>query len=91
LVAFACFDSSRIPSGALRAIGAGARVSADGGRGRHRRPTVRFVRTLADPGRRSPAFNKGGSYKATFARPGVYRYLCTFHPATMTGTITVKP
>jgi plastocyanin len=39
----------------------------------------------------SPAFNKGGSYKATFARPGVYRYLCTFHPATMTGTITVKP
>ena len=39
----------------------------------------------------SPAFNKGGSYKATFAKPGVYHYLCTFHPRTMTGTITVTP
>jgi plastocyanin len=37
----------------------------------------------------SPAFNKGGTYTATFDRPGVYHYLCTFHPATMTGTITV--
>ena len=37
----------------------------------------------------SPAFNKGASYRATFARPGVYHYLCTFHPATMKGTITV--
>jgi plastocyanin len=37
----------------------------------------------------SPAFNKGGSYKARFAKPGVYHYLCTFHPASMTGTITV--
>jgi plastocyanin len=37
----------------------------------------------------SPTFNKGGSYKATFTKPGVYHYLCTFHPATMTGTITV--
>jgi plastocyanin len=39
----------------------------------------------------SPAFNKGGSYKATFAKPGVYDYLCTFHPGSMTGTITVTP
>ena len=39
----------------------------------------------------SPAFNKGGSYKATFAKPGVYHYLCTFHPGSMTGTITVTP
>jgi plastocyanin len=39
----------------------------------------------------SPAFNKAGSYKATFTKPGVYHYLCTYHPATMTGTITVKP
>jgi plastocyanin len=39
----------------------------------------------------SPAFNKGGSYKGTFARPGVYHYVCTFHPGTMTGTITVTP
>ena len=29
----------------------------------------------------SPAFNKGGSYKAKFTKPGVYHYLCTFHPA----------
>jgi hypothetical protein len=28
----------------------------------------------------SPAFKKSGSYKAVFARPGVYHYLCTFHP-----------
>ena len=39
----------------------------------------------------SPAFNKGGSYKARFAKPGVYHYLCTYHPGTMTGTITVTP
>ena len=38
----------------------------------------------------SPAFNKGGTYKATFTRPGVYRYLCTYHPATMKGTVTVR-
>lgn len=37
----------------------------------------------------SPAFNKGGSYSATLTRTGVYHYLCTFHPASMTGTITV--
>ena len=39
----------------------------------------------------SPAFNKGGSYNARFTQPGVYHYLCTYHPASMTGTITVKP
>ena len=37
----------------------------------------------------SPALNKGGTYKVTFAKPGVYRYLCTFHPGLMIGTITV--
>jgi len=37
----------------------------------------------------SPAFNKGGTYKVTFTKPGLYRYLCTFHPGIMTGTITV--
>ena len=37
----------------------------------------------------SPAFDKGGSYQTTFATPGVYHYLCTFHPASMRGTITV--
>jgi plastocyanin len=37
----------------------------------------------------SPAFNKGGTYRVTFTKPGVYQYLCTFHPTTMKGTITV--
>lgn len=37
----------------------------------------------------SPAFNKGGTYAATFTKPGVYRYLCTYHPATMKGTVRV--
>jgi plastocyanin len=39
----------------------------------------------------SPAFGGGGTYKARFVKPGVYHYLCTFHPGTMTGTITVTP
>jgi plastocyanin len=37
----------------------------------------------------SAAFNKGATYTATFTKPGLYRYLCTFHPGIMTGTITV--
>jgi plastocyanin len=37
----------------------------------------------------SPALNKGSTYKVTFAKPGVYRYICTFHPGLMIGTITV--
>jgi plastocyanin len=37
----------------------------------------------------SPALNKGGIYTATFAKPGLYRYLCTFHPGIMKGTIVV--
>jgi plastocyanin len=39
----------------------------------------------------SPAFNKGGTYQTRFTTPGTYHYLCTFHPGTMTGTITVRP
>ena len=39
----------------------------------------------------SPAFNKGGAYEATFVKPGVYRYLCTYHPGSMKGTISVRP
>lgn len=38
----------------------------------------------------SPAFDKGGSYEATFAKPGLYHYLCAYHPANMRGTITVS-
>lgn len=37
----------------------------------------------------SPAVSKGDTYTATFAKPGLYRYVCTFHPGTMIGTITV--
>lgn len=37
----------------------------------------------------SPALNRGGTYSIRFTRPGLYRYLCTFHPGIMTGTITV--
>lgn len=37
----------------------------------------------------SPTLNKGDTYTYTFTKPGVYRYLCTFHPALMIGTITV--
>jgi plastocyanin len=39
----------------------------------------------------SPAFNKGGTYKARLAKPGVYHYVCTFHPGSMIGAITVTP
>ena len=37
----------------------------------------------------SPALNKGEGFTVTFSKPGVYRYLCTFHPGLMTGTVTV--
>jgi plastocyanin len=37
----------------------------------------------------SRALKKAGTYKVTFAKPGLYRYLCTFHPAIMIGTIRV--
>ena len=54
--------------------------------------TVHNVAITSGPVRiSSPAFNKGGTYEATFTKPGVYRYLCTYHPATMKGTITVLP
>jgi plastocyanin len=37
----------------------------------------------------SSALNRGATFTVTFAEPGVYRYLCTFHPGIMTGAITV--
>ena len=52
--------------------------------------TLHNVAVTSGPARfSSPAFNKDGTYNATFTKPGVYRYLCTYHPATMKGTITV--
>ena len=37
----------------------------------------------------SSALTKGTSFMVTLVRAGLYRYLCTFHPGIMTGTITV--
>lgn len=39
---------------------------------------------------KSKDFNKGEKVSLTFTKPGVYNYLCTFHPASMQGTITVE-
>jgi plastocyanin len=38
---------------------------------------------------RSPALDQNDTFKFTFAKPGVYKYLCTIHPK-MTGTVTVN-
>ena len=38
---------------------------------------------------RSPALDQDDTFKFTFAKPGVYKYLCTIHPKMM-GTVTVK-
>lgn len=37
----------------------------------------------------SSDFSKGATYKYTAKQPGVIHYLCTIHPASMVGTITV--
>jgi plastocyanin len=38
---------------------------------------------------KSKDFNKGETATFTPKKPGVYKYLCTFHPGSMQGTITV--
>ena len=38
---------------------------------------------------RSPALDQNDTFKFTFDKPGVYKYLCTIHPK-MTGTVTVN-
>jgi plastocyanin len=38
---------------------------------------------------RSPALDEGDSFSFRFAKPGVYRYLCTIHPR-MVASVTVK-
>ena len=45
--------------------------------------------TALDGQFRSGALDSGDSYTFKFAKPGVYRYLCTIHPR-MTATVTVK-
>ncbi len=39
---------------------------------------------------KSADFGKGKSDTFTPTKPGVYNYLCTFHPASMQGKITVE-
>ncbi len=52
--------------------------------------TLHNVTVTSGPARfSSPALNQGGTYTATFAKPGLYRYLCAFHPGIMKGTIVV--
>jgi plastocyanin len=38
----------------------------------------------------SRAIDPGAGYEHRFTDPGKYPYLCTLHPATMRGTITVR-
>jgi len=37
----------------------------------------------------SPTLNNGGTYSFTFISEGTYNYHCSFHSATMKGTVTV--
>jgi plastocyanin len=39
----------------------------------------------------SSDFGDGGTYSAKFTKPGTNHYLCTIHPASMVGTVTVTP
>jgi plastocyanin len=45
--------------------------------------------TSVDGAFRSPALDEDDSYSFKFAKPGVYKYLCTIHPK-MVATVTVK-
>lgn len=45
--------------------------------------------TSTDGSFRSEALDQGDAYRFTFAKPGVYKYLCTIHPK-MLASITVK-
>ncbi len=38
---------------------------------------------------RSADFGQGGTFEYTATKPGVIKYQCTIHPASMNGTITV--
>ena len=39
----------------------------------------------------SPTLTKGSTFSFKFTKPGVYNYICTFHPTQMIGKITVVP
>ena len=49
------------------------------------------IHNVRGPGFFSEALTAGESYSHRFAEPGRYAYLCTLHPASMRGVITVKP
>ncbi len=40
--------------------------------------------------RDSPTGRLTGSFTVRFAKPGTYKFVCTIHPASMTGVITVR-
>jgi plastocyanin len=37
----------------------------------------------------SPTLDMGSTYTFKFTKPGVYNYICSFHPTAMIGKITV--
>jgi plastocyanin len=47
------------------------------------------IHTVKGRGFFSRAIDPGSSYEHRFDDPGTYRYLCTLHPTTMRGTISV--
>jgi plastocyanin len=52
--------------------------------------TEHNVTSAAGPAKfSSAALAKGATFTVTLMKPGLYRYLCTFHPGIMAGTITV--
>jgi plastocyanin len=55
-------------------------------------PVEHNVTAMSGPQRfKSANFGERGTFQVTLARPGIYHYQCTIHPATMNGTIQVVP
>jgi plastocyanin len=48
------------------------------------------IHNVRGPGFFSEGLAAGERYSRRFAKPGRYAYLCTLHPASMRGVITVK-